>query len=1335
MKFKLLVLLSWSAAASLSMAGLPNGYEAVDSVTANGAQYVDTGVSAQEGLAADVTFMYTRNVDKCVLGAGAMLLPTPANAAINRKYHVATTFSGPSGADHLYLFARNDGGTAADLAWARVYAVKLSLGETVLRDFVPCRETSTGALGLYDQQNGGFYPSEGDKPFFMPWRAGVYGGLGGTGSVFELYRLVDRSPEVELVNISAEMAQEGSVFDRVDMIVMPGGSSKNEMASLGAAGQANLISFIRNGGTYYGTCAGSHLVLADELNISGYTRDSYYDGSAYVDIAIGAEGMRELGLEKTIWNARYHQGPFIVDGPPVEGADLKVWGIYTNTDIVAASGADNRMEGKYAVLAGSYFDGRMLVIASHPESDAANYPFVRQAWRWLSGRDDITTETKKMGGYVNGRTNVFYVGTYADGIYPIVETMLRVDVDPRMNLVAASELKTAKYQPTARALVADTASKAAPYQRSDYKTAIDAFKLNGGLVLVAEDCASKDELWELVDGIANDRRAETAVAWGEGRALTFEGSRKLKGLDLRLPTAEDYSTTFADGEISFEADENKLGGDWAYCGAGSLHRVIVSNARVSAVYGNHYRDSFYSVTASGGKYTYTPVASNRFEITLGSRNVANGPAVIAFERELVIAKGSTLAIDARGMPAGNYRIFEAGTLSVRESDFTDKAVVTADDGFLYSLAQEGDAIVLKLADGSELYKVDYVESTGRQYIDTGIELQDKVALDIDFEWTSNSGGDTTSYAGMFAVSHTADDGNAYKCYLAYTSTKKTWRCSLGTGEMLSLKGFSNVGAGNRYRLAVAVDGTNVTQSVNGSAAYTTTFADTLPLATYPRTFYLGAVNLDGRAGSRWPSRIYSAKVYTNLTVLARDYRPCYQAATGTYGLFDAVTKTFFPSAEGAFAGAAVPDDPKPVDPDAWKKLYQPVEYVQSTGSQFVNTGLTVQNKIKLDIDWMWTGPFLNYSVLLGASITEGDVSYRQYLGYATTTGDWRAITENSKTTAAAAAVAELGKPVQDMRQHLVQSVNGKVVSFNLDGVEASKTCSNAQTAHQAPLYLFGHRTTDDALAGATSMRLYAAKVYTNLTVLARDYVPCREKATGRFGLYDHVTETFHPSDSAEDFFGPEEAKGIAFVDYIESTGKQFVDTGINMQDQLTLDIAYTWTAWPSSYATMFGGYVELDGTTYRNYITYVNTSRKWRGAIESNGLVDYFSSSKLNERYRVVATVDGTNLTQQSGSSTITKGFAAAQTTHPHTDYLFALHYNDGYSSASLAKLYEARIYTNSVAVGERVLARDYRPAFLRATKTYGLYDVVSGEFFPSGSDTPFTGPPPKLPGLILLFR
>ena len=167
-----------SASGSLSVLAsiLPNGYESVDSIRANGAQYVDTGIAGQPGLRAEVSFMYTRNVTRCVLGAsapsGEMRLPTPAQAAINRCYEVETAFAESAGSRTLYLFANNADGTANDFAFAAVFSARLYVGETLVADFVPCRETASGVLGLYDTVAGAFRPSQGAKPFFRPLRVG-----------------------------------------------------------------------------------------------------------------------------------------------------------------------------------------------------------------------------------------------------------------------------------------------------------------------------------------------------------------------------------------------------------------------------------------------------------------------------------------------------------------------------------------------------------------------------------------------------------------------------------------------------------------------------------------------------------------------------------------------------------------------------------------------------------------------------------------------------------------------------------------------------------------------------------------------------------------------------------------------------------------------------------------------------------------------------------------------------------------------------------------------------------------------------------------------------------
>lgn len=1200
---------------------------------------------------------------------------------------------------------------------------------------------------------------------------------------------------MDLVNISAEMAQGGSVFDRVDMIVMPGGSSKNEMTSLGAAGQANLISYIRKGGTYYGTCAGSHLVLADELNISGYTRNSYYDGGDTVDIAFNAEGMATLGLSKDTWGVRYHRGPFIVDSSPVEGADLKVWGIYTNTDIVAASGADNRMEGKYAVLAGSYFDGRMLVIASHPESNVENYPFVRQVWRWLSGRDDITVESKQMSGFkAVGCKTVFYVSSYSQGIYPLAETMLKADDDPRMNLVAAgsTSVKTGtknKYVENAIAFLAESGADAAAYHRTTYTAAMNAIKDRGGLVLFTDDGYDPNRLWATVDALASDDRAEKSVPWEEGRKQSFTGDRTFEGLDLRVSEPGAYVTTFRDGAFAFNPNGRGLGGDWVYCASNAFHTVRIENAVVSAVHGNHRRNSYMSVTSGG---TYSPIASNRFEIALGARNVEGGAAALSFGKAFAVATGSTLAVDARGKGKGTYKLIEAESLTVKSSAFMTSATVQTDAGIAAVVSKTGDAVVLVLTDATTLYKVDYVSSSGAAYVDTGIDVQDKMTLDLDFMWTKLGGGDA-NYAGMFGALRSADP--VLRFYMVNVGSTHSWRGSIASANATAYTDLPVAEANTRYRIVTTVDGKEETQDLNGEIRKLTfsvaqTHQDGI-------TCFLGAYRNIKSTGDtpngRWPCRIYGAKIYTNSTdvasgVLAREYVPCYSPSARKYGLWESVTGTFVPSLAGDFGGADVPatpelidtsrpeepgEDPEepgeepgenpeepgdddedddweepvdpgqpdepPADPGAWKKLYQPVQYIRSAGSQFVNTGIQMQDKLTLDIDYEWTAGFLNYAVLFGSFAAEGDKEYRCYLGYVTTAGIWRAVTETS--TSSAGTVTALGEALPDTRYHLVQTVNGKVVKFTVNGgTTCSKTCTAAQKAHPYDMYLFAHRTSGEKAGGSSSMKLYSAKIWTNSVeeatrVLARDYRPCREKATGLYGVYDVVTGTFHPSDGPEGFFGPLDVKGFSEVDYIESTGKQFVDTGINQQDQLTVDLAYMWTESTSEITAMFGSYNSGGEKTYRNYIAYINKSKTWRGAIEANDLQNTGTAAAvMKTKYRFIGTIDGATLKQQLNASTGSYTFANPQTTHEFSNYLFGLHYNDDFTSPSKARLYQARIYTNSVVVGERVLARDYRPAYKRATKEYGLYDCVSGEFFPSGSTTPFTGAPPKLPGLMLLF-
>ena len=203
------------------------------------------------------------------------------------------------------------------------------------------------------------------------------------------------------------------------------------------------------------------------------------------------------------------------------------------------------------------------------------------------------------------------------------------------------------------------------------------------------------------------------------------------------------------------------------------------------------------------------------------------------------------------------------------------------------------------------------------------------------------------------------------------------------------------------------------------------------------------------------------------------------------------------------------------------------------------------------------------------------------------------------------------------------------------------------------------------------------------------------------------------------------------VEYVESTsgGSQRIDTGIEMQDLLTFDAEWEWTAFSTtSYYELFGAYSK-GGTTYRFYFGSVD-SGKWRTAIETGSPKSITKSGfpKPGEgtRYRIVQNVNGTTVSSTVNGVTSTHTYTAAQTSHPYSCALFC-HSVYGsttdFGGVAVGRLYSARIYTNATDAASGVLARDYRPVRCKATGEFGLYDVVTKSFSDSASAVPFSGP------------
>lgn len=174
-------------------------------------------------------------------------------------------------------------------------------------------------------------------------------------------------------------------------------------------------------------------------------------------------------------------------------------------------------------------------------------------------------------------------------------------------------------------------------------------------------------------------------------------------------------------------------------------------------------------------------------------------------------------------------------------------------------------------------KLDYIESSGRQYINTGFKPNQNTRCVIDIENLSSA------QAAFFGAR--ANQNAASFTYFSLTAT--TGRSDYGSSKQ-SMSFTNTVG---RY----TVDQNKNVCTSNGVTATGT--ANTFQLTN---NLYLMAVNQADAAIQNAKLKLYSAKVYDNGT-LVRDFIPC-KNASGTLGLWDNVNSVFYANAgKGTFS--------------------------------------------------------------------------------------------------------------------------------------------------------------------------------------------------------------------------------------------------------------------------------------------------------------------------------------------------------------------------------------------------------------------------------------------------
>lgn len=415
---------------------------------------------------------------------------------------------------------------------------------------------------------------------------------------------------------------------------------------------------------------------------------------------------------------------------------------------------------------------------------------------------------------------------------------------------------------------------------------------------------------------------------------------------------------------------------------------------------------------------------------------------------------------------------------------------TLEDGMAVGITLPTNATSVQiLPDGYT--QLEYIQSNGgAHYIDTGFKPNQNTGIIAKFQLLSSTGNQTPIFSrtsrnvasfGVFLDSNskwTADYGT-----LRYTNS------SISAQTLISLNFNKNVVKFNNNSYTFDA------QTFQGSSNLT-----------------IFGMNSGGTVANNARMNFYSCEIYDNGTLI-RSFIPC-KNSSGTIGLYDIVNSKFYTNVGSGGTFTAGPEvekstgitinylgNNKVVDIDneqiqeltkdtEWifqcvagekgklPSTYRKLEYIQSSGKQYIDTGVIVKDITEIKVDFQavtilsgenqYASAWVDYSnhIQIGISgntfIDSGGVTY-------------------SQTSSVTARTQAVGVPLGAVNLHL---------------------------------YLFAQSESTGALR-YSSGRIFSCQI-TTADGLVRNFVPCKNP-DGVIGMYDVVNDEFYQNSGSDTF--------------------------------------------------------------------------------------------------------------------------------------------------------------------------------------------------------------------------
>ena len=585
-----------------------------------------------------------------------------------------------------------------------------------------------------------------------------------------------------------------------------------------------------------------------------------------------------------------------------------------------------------------------------------------------------------------------------------------------------------------------------------------------------------------------------------------------------------------------------------------------------------------------------------------------------------------------------------GAFSVGENKYTSK------------LRLVKDAVLLP--DGYK--RVYYLESTGTQYIDTGFIPTENTRTVAGLYTTS------TANKNWFGANGESQVAKGCYCFNAFSATQVEYLFGNIRWERANYVAVNKV-----FTVDFSKNGIYIDNELVATPSYT-------DFGTGDRTMTLFVRN----GGTAYISgRIYYLKMYDN-GVLVRDFIPCLDS-NNIPCMYDRVEgKPYYNQGTGEFT--------------YWHTI-TPVEYLESTGTQYIDTGIKLNNNSSVEIDYQLTQATQSRTGLFGALNMSGSNQGRfgsllspsnQQLehGYGSGNDYW-----------------QQGLPDTNIHK-LYQKKNEVYFDGTLIHTFSSATFSLATNA-----YLGNFVYTNYTPAKA---KYYRSKWWDNGT-LVRSFIPVRDENNVGY-MFDEVTgQLFGNAGSGSFGIGNDLPKPkVRFIQdvlpreyrplkYLESTGTQYIDLGINPTDTYGYRIKNTYTVGQGEQCAIgcmdsgnrFVG-VYTSGSenaisgAWGSFVGFL-PSYPW-----TTGTILDVKCNYKNSRKIVIDNTEMKDISDTHISGTIN-----------NTLYLFARNYG-----SNITKM-RGKIYSVQVSNGQDFVL-DLYPALRKSDNKPGMYDRITKQFF-----------------------